>query len=503
MYKRNCVLSFLAIVSVTCSTSVTALPPEETEISPNAIKHNLINTPLLTHTEAQIQLSPADQLKLKMDQGLAEFRQTLLLQQESITLLKQRLSKQSKVITEQKNELEKQNKEIKFLQSQMLSHDKLNKARATGVKDTANSTGHANKPLQDKQYKIAQNTTTPNPGKAEIATKRKKKTRPEERPEITAIPEIGGVLTAKGLLMLEPGIQASHSSFSQFTFLGAEIIDSFFVGLFQAEDTSRDLISPQLTARFGITNRLEAEIKVPYTYRKDDVTGTIPQLSNESGQPVTVNRNFSGHGLGDIEMAFHYQLNDGSDGWPFFIGNIRGKSVTGEGPFDVERTIFGREKESPTGTGFYSLEPSVTILYPTDPAVLFANIGYLINFEKDINKTFVQSADTSGRVETNQFGNVDPGDSFRMSLGMGYSINERTSLTLGYKHDFIDGTEFEVNGTKISSNDLSVGSLLLGWGFSFTPKVSANLNLELGITQDAPDVLVTLRIPFKAYQFEI
>ena len=66
---------------------------------------------------------------------------------------------------------------------------------------------------------------------------------------------------------------------------------------------------------------------------------------------------------------------------------------------------------------------------------------------------------------------------------------------------FIDETDFEINDASVSSNDLQVGSLLLGYGFALNPSTNVNLNLELGITQDAPDVLVTLRVPFTAYQF--
>jgi hypothetical protein len=38
--------------------------------------------------------------------------------------------------------------------------------------------------------------------------------------------------------------------------------------------------------------------------------------------------------------------------------------------------------------------------------------------------------------------------------------------------------------------------LLLGYSFQFNDYASTNLNLELGVTEDAPDVLMTLRVPF-------
>src|SRR3546814_12556838 len=78
-------------------------------------------------------------------------------------------------------------------------------------------------------------------------------------------------------------------------------------------------------------------------------------------------------------------------------------------------------------------------------------------------------------------GEVDPGDAFRLSFGMAYSINERSSFTLGYKHDFIDETETEVNGVDLTAPSLSVGSLLLGYSFQVNDYASTNINLELEI----------------------
>src|SRR3546814_7242952 len=83
-----------------------------------------------------------------------------------------------------------------------------------------------------------------------------------------------------------------------------------------------------------------------------------------------------------------------------------------------------------------------------------------------------------------------------MSFGMAYSINERSSFTLGYKHDFIGETESEVNGVDLTAPSLSGGSLLLGYSFQVNNYARTNIKLELGVKADAPDVLMTLRVPF-------
>src|SRR3546814_2314778 len=81
-------------------------------------------------------------------------------------------------------------------------------------------------------------------------------------------------------LVVEPSIQYSHSQVNRFTFLGVEILDTFLIGLLEAQDADRDLYQAAITGRFGITDRLEAEIKVPYIYRDDRISFIIPQIED-------------------------------------------------------------------------------------------------------------------------------------------------------------------------------------------------------------------------------
>ena len=367
--------------------------------------------------------------------------------------------------------LEQQQLEIQALREELLQLQRGRGPADTGVRQAQQNAPPAQQPQQPQQQQQPPQQPVGQP--------------PEQqppRPEVQAIPELGGVLTPKGTLVLEPSIQYSHSQVNRFTFVGVEILDTFLIGLLEAQDADRDLYQAAVTARYGITDRLEVEVKIPYIYRDDSISFIIPQVDPD----VQLTQDVDGHGIGDVEFGLHYQINSGLDDWPIFIGNLRYKSPTGKGPFDVDRGANGLETELATGSGFHGIEPSVTILYPNDPAVFFANFGYFFHLPDDVDKTFNDQT----------IGEVDPGDAFRMSFGMAYSINERSSFTLGYKHDFIDETETEVNGIDLSSSSLSVGSLLLGYSFQVNNYSSANVNLELGVTDDAPDVLMTLRVPF-------
>ncbi|MCE8036268.1 transporter [Halomonas sp. MCCC 1A11062] len=309
-----------------------------------------------------------------------------------------------------------------------------------------------------------------------------------QQPEVQAIADIGGVLTPRGRLVIEPSLQYSHSGVNRLTFRGIEILSTLLIGVFSAEEAERDIWTAALTGRLGVTDRLELELRVPYVYRDDTLTATVPTIENQSPE---IERDLSGNGLGDIELTARYQLNRGQGGWPFFVGNLRYKSVTGDGPFDIARDSQGIEQELATGSGFHAIEPSITALFPSDPAVFFANLGYLYNMSDTVNK---QVSDELW------IGKVDPGDAVRLSFGMAYAINPRASFTLGFKNDFIDRTKteyFDDNGrATLSSRTLNVGSLLLGWSYQINPDVSVNLGLELGVTDDAPNTVLTLRVPF-------
>jgi hypothetical protein len=310
-----------------------------------------------------------------------------------------------------------------------------------------------------------------------------------ERPEVAVIYERGGVLTPRGALILEPSIELVHASVNRFTFRGVEVQDVILIGIIEASDADRNLVSPALTARLGVTERMELEFKIPYIYRNDRVTFLVPVLDEDGS--TTQSQHLEGSGLGDIEAAVHYQITDGP---LYLVGNLRGKSTTGEGPFDVDRDAFGIATELPTGSGFYAVEPSLTFLYPTDPAILFATLSYQVNFSDSMNKQI-------GDVVVLD---VDPGDVVGASVGLGFAINEELSFSLGYKHSYVFESETEVfnpddgSQRKFDSEELQIGSLLLGMNYRVSDRVQVSLDFELGVTSDAPDVRATLRVPIVA-----
>lgn len=301
------------------------------------------------------------------------------------------------------------------------------------------------------------------------------------RPDVPIASERGGVLTPKGVLVIEPSIEYAHTSVDRFVFQGVEIVDTVLIGVIDASLVDREVVTTALGFRYGVTDRFEMDIKFPWLFRNDKMLDVTPGSPGDEQERTT-----KSNGLGDVEMGLHYQINDGGPDQAFYIANLRIKSNTGEGPFEVPRDpVKGFETELAMGSGFWGIEPSLTVLLPSDPAIFFGNIGYLWNIQDNIDKT----------IATVLVGEVDPGDSVRASFGMGYGINEKASFSIGYQHDFILATKTELDGVWTTADRLDIGALSFGANYQVSDTTSVNLSVLTGVTEDAPDVRVVLRIP--------
>jgi hypothetical protein len=305
--------------------------------------------------------------------------------------------------------------------------------------------------------------------------------RPPVRTPVFALPQEASVVTPRGRLVFEPQLEFSHTSANRLVFRGVEIVTGLQIGVIEASDVDRDTVAGSLALRYGLMNRLEGEIRAPYLNRSDRVT-TLAQREETATRMMSLR----GHDWGDVEAGLRYQLNAGRGGSPIYLANLRVKSNTGTGPYDVARDADGVTSELPTGSGFWGVEPGVTVLYPSDPVVLFANASYLAHLRKRIDKTI-------GSVRV---GAVDPGDSIGLGAGFGFAVNPRFSYSLSYKYNYILRTKSELGNTIQKSEPLQVGALGIGASYMLTDRARLAANVDVGATRDAPDTRVVFRIPY-------
>ncbi|MCV2218392.1 acetate kinase [Thauera sp. Sel9] len=326
---------------------------------------------------------------------------------------------------------------------------------------------------------------------------------PERPPEVAPIFEQPGVLTPPGKWIVEPSLQYSYSSSDRIALVGYTIIPAILIGLIDVRNVKSNSFTATLSVRRGITNRFELEARIPYVYRYDNTRG------REILDPERVREFYSdqkGQGIGDVELIGRYQLNDGGSDSPYYIASLRFKARTGKDPFEVPTSLTvdpsdpntgartGMQRDLPTGSGFYSLTPGLTVLIPSDPAVFFGGISYQYSFKrKNVTPNLVGDVDPADYA----YSSIQPGGVLGFNFGMGLALNERSSFSIGYDHLSVGKTDARyADGQRAEGVRVQLGTLLLGYSYKLDSMRTVNLSLGVGVTRDTPDVQMTLRMPF-------
>jgi hypothetical protein len=315
-------------------------------------------------------------------------------------------------------------------------------------------------------------------------------------PQVAPIFESPGVLTPRGKMVFEPSIQYGYSSSNRVALVGYTVIPALLIGLLDVREVKRNTTTAAATFRYGFDNRLELEAKIPYVYRSDST------VSRELFTGTATERAFdtSGKAIGDAELGWRYQLNDGGVDKPYYIAGLRFKSRTGRDPFEVVTdcqtrcvgenvTGTGLPLDLPTGSGFYSMQPSFTWLMPSDPAIFFGSFSYTHNFKRGNVYRTVRNG------EKELLGDVKPGDVFGFNFGMGLALNEKASFSIGYDHNSVGRTK---QGGQVvpGAVRMQLGTLLLGYSYRLSDQRTLNVSVGAGLTRDTPDVTLMVRVPF-------
>ncbi|HEX7852218.1 MAG TPA: transporter [Sphingobium sp.] len=306
--------------------------------------------------------------------------------------------------------------------------------------------------------------------------------KPDIAEKARAVPQGLGVLTPAGQTTIQPSITYIRAANNRLVFAGIELVPGLQIGSIQASTADRNTTIAQLSVWHGFSSRLEGELTIPMMRRQDSI-----HLSQVRDGTVTEGFDLSQTALGDIEGAIRWQLNaPTSSDKPIFVAALRVKSDTGISPFSISYDEFGIARGLATGSGFWGVQPGITFLLPSDPAVIYGGLSYLYQFSRNINRV----------VNDTLIGEVKPGGAINANIGFGFALNPRFSFSLGYSHSYIRPTKTELSGSIQESSTLQVGTLDFGMSYRLTQHNSVNFAFQFGVTQDAPGVAITLRVPF-------
>lgn len=382
---------------------------------------------------------------------------------EQLKLMREEISMQREMIQQQNATIARQQEAIDILLRRTSGDFDLAQMRGAGMDQAASPSMAAAGPLPDAPVGEA-----PPPEPAVEAM-------------VAAVPEGQGVLTPNGRLTLDTSFEYTNSSANRLVFRGFELIPGLQVGLIEASDVDRDALVGTVALRYGITDRLEIEGRMPVMYRHDRIK--VTQLRDEG---IVRTLKLEESDIGDAEIALRYQVNAPTEQNRMIgIASLRVKSTTGKSPFDVGFDSFGVATGLPTGSGFWGIQPGLSFLLPSDPVVIYGGMSFLYHLPKNIDR-FV------GDILV---GRVDPGDAASANIGFGFALNPRFSFSLGYNHTYIFPTEQIIGGTQQRSTHLQSGAFAFGMSYRLDDRQSINFGLQLGATADAPGLSVVLRLP--------
>jgi hypothetical protein len=187
--------------------------------------------------------------------------------------------------------------------------------------------------------------------------------------------------------------------------------DTILPGLLPSRN--RQIYSP-FAIRYGYTERMQLFANVP--------VGLAIGEDDEDLLFAGPDRFSCIFGVGDSTFGTQYLLRDGYCDQCDVVGTLSFTAPLGHHPFE-KITNPGAFLVFPTGfsgAGFWGVNTNLTFIKTYDPCVVFGSVGYSHLFAR-----------TFGEGPVN-FVSITPGEQFNYSLGMGFAINDRLTLSTAF-----------------------------------------------------------------------
>lgn len=301
-----------------------------------------------------------------------------------------------------------------------------------------------------------------------------------------------------GKLTIENGVTYARYDRKQLTLNGFLALDAIFLGNIAIENVESDSLTYNFAARWGVSPRLTLSADVPYVLRK-----TIYQKGGAGGSAAAVaQEETTGSGIGDITLGANYRL-FAESGWrPETVLTASITAPTGREPYGMDWRVIERDDddfirfavpaEQPTGNGVWQAGLGLSMVKATDPAILFGNIGFTHSFPRSFD-------DIDSDPETTNPGRVALGNAFYFGAGVAFAFNERTSLSISFSDRMAARARTRYAGSdwvKIVGSDANAGTLNFGVTHALSPKATFVGVLSIGVTPDAPDFSLTVKMPY-------
>lgn len=345
--------------------------------------------------------------------------------------------------------------------------------------------GVKTEPRPETEAQVASNTAS----QAETRATQEQTSRSRSAEDVYQ--EAGNVFTRK--FTLETAFRYSYYDKRDLTLSGFLALDAIFLGDINLDRVRSNTFNMDFTGRYTINDRWQTELSIPTVYRWTDYE-TVGQNNSSDGLE---SGSVDSAGIGDISAGVYYRLVKESEDVPDLVWNLRVTAPTGEDPYGISTTAsesgnLNIPDSLPTGSGVWSVGSGMSLVKTYDPAIVFFNLNYTYRIQQRFSD--ISSADGE------QEGEVKLGDSWDYGLGVAFAISEKMSLAINFsqamsrtsKQRLIGGDWVEVIGSDSNSATLGIGSTM-----AITKNLSLVTQVSSGLSDDAADYAVSVRLPYR------
>lgn len=299
-------------------------------------------------------------------------------------------------------------------------------------------------------------------------------------------------------LTLENSLSYSRYDRKQLTLNGFLALDAIFLGNIAIENVKSDSLTYNFAARYGVSPRLTLNLDVPYlarqtAYLKGGAGGSAAAIAEEQTR---------GNGIGDASLSANYKLFAETTSRPDTVLTLAVTAPTGRAPYGIDWKVLERgddkfirfavPQKQPTGNGLWQANIGVSAVKTMDPAIVFANLGYIHSFPR-------RFGDIDTDPQTRTPGEVKLGNSYYFGAGVAFAFNERTSLSLSFS-DRLSAKASLRSGkqpwAKVIGSDANAGTFNLGVTYALSAHTTLVTLLGVGLSPDAPDYSLTFKVPY-------
>lgn len=295
-------------------------------------------------------------------------------------------------------------------------------------------------------------------------------------------------------LSFEVGSSYSHFDDARLSLSGFLALDAIFLGRISVEEVTSDVWTLDASTRYRIGDRAQIDVNVPYLIRRSDFqSGGAGGNAAGLSEKAVIDRD-----IGDINAGLSYRLFSETEWRPDVVVNARIKAPTGRHPFGVPVVeVPGTQgnlvvpSALPTGSGVWSGSVGVSMLKTLDPLIVFANASYFYAPET--------SFDDIDEATGDQPGDIDLGEAFQYGAGVAFALNDRSSLSFSFTQRLGERATLRREGgdrTPVVGSRSNVAAFNMGTSFALTQKASLLTGISIGLTSDAPDFTLSVRVPF-------